>query len=247
MTQMLDMEKVITSVQGLGFERIEHLPGSTFRDNSTVIIIPTRGMIHHKVVVAWQGMIAPMNQKRAILFASGHEVGQAYDEMVQFVMNHKDLGKYKYVLSLEDDNLPQPDAHIKLLETIDWGGYDAVSGIYFTKGPVNMPMAYGDPDEYRKTGILGFQPRNIAQALQAGNVMEVNGIACGCALWRMDMFQNMKPPWFETICEWTPEKGPAVGTQDLIFCGKAKKVGKRFAVDLRVRVGHLDIETGTIY
>jgi hypothetical protein len=70
---MLEAQDVVArlSAPGLGFERVDLLPGSTYRDNSTVIVIPTRGMIHHRVVAAWQGLIAPMNQKRAILFAAG--------------------------------------------------------------------------------------------------------------------------------------------------------------------------------
>jgi len=179
MSAMLPVSDVMQKVEGLGFDRLKHIPGSTFRDVSTVVVIPTRGMIHHKVVQAWQNLIAPMNQKRAIFFASGHEVGLAYDAMIERILADPHLSQWKYVLTLEDDNLPQPDAHIRLLESIAWGDYDAVSGIYFTKGDFNMPMAYGDPDHYARTGELEFRPRDIREALQRGSVMPVNGIAMG--------------------------------------------------------------------
>lgn len=244
---MLKPDEVVAKMGGLGFERIEHIPGSTYRDTSTILVIPTRGMIHHKVVSAIQGLIAPMNQKRAMMFASGDEVGMAYDNMMSNILSNKDLASWKYVMTLEDDNMPPPDAHIRLLESIEWGKYDAVSGIYFTKGDVNMPMAYGNPEQYAKSGVLDFAPRDIREALVNGTIMEVNGIAMGCALWRMDIFKKMEKPWYTTLADVVPNQGVQVMTQDLAFCRKMKLAGLRLAVDFRVKVGHLDINTGTVY
>ena len=232
---------------GKGFDRIESIPGSTYKDSSTVIVIPTRGMIHHRVVAALQGLIAPMNQKRAMIFSAGNEVGQAYDLTIKNILANPELKKWKYVMTLEDDNLPPADAHIRLLETIEWGKFDAVSGIYFTKGDINMPMAYGDPDEYKRTGVLDFRPRDIRAALAAGEIMPVNGIAMGCSLYRMSLFKELEPPWFVSLSDIVPGKGVACMTQDLYFCEQAKRKGKTLAVDLRVRVGHMDVNTGIVY
>jgi hypothetical protein len=241
-----DVVKVMQSA-GLGFERVEHLTGTSYRDCSTVIVIPSRGMIPVKVVQAWQGLIAPMNQKRAMLYATGDEVGVAYNNMIQNVLGNPELSKWKYVMTLEDDNLPPPDAHIRLLETIEQGNYDAVSGIYFTKGEITRPMAYGDPEEYKRTGVLAFEPRDIRAALTKGQIMEVNGIAMGCSLYRMELFREIPKPWFVTVADIVPGKGVQCFTQDLFFCQEAKRRGKRFCVDLRVRVGHLDVNTGVVY
>ncbi len=232
---------------GLGFERVTHIPGSTYQDNSTLILVPTRGKIHHKVVDSMLRLLSPMNQKRALYFCAGDEVGKAYDRMLTNALADPEISKWKYVMTIEDDNLVPMDAHIRLLETIEWGKYDAVSGIYFTKGIASMPMAYGDPEEYRQTGILDFKPRNVADALKHGHVMEVNGIAMGCALWRMELFREIASPWFVTVSDVIPEKGPMAFTQDLYFCNTAKKAGKRFAVDMRVKVGHMDINDGVVY
>lgn len=244
---MVPAVEAMESLTGLGFERVAHIPGTTYKDNSTAIIIPTRGTIHWKVVERWQGLIGPMNQKRAMLFATGDEVGQAYNRMIEFILAHPELSKWKYVLTLEDDNLPPPDAQIRLLESIEATGVDAMSGIYFTKGDVNMPMAYGDPGEFARTGVLDFKPRDVRAAVQQGHIMEVNGIAMGCALWRMDLFRQVPGPWFVTVADFVPGQGTKAFTQDLYFCERAKRVGKRFAVDFRVRVGHLDINTGVVY
>lgn len=235
-------------VLGRGFEQYGVLPGSTFEDNSTVVVVPTRGSISHLAVERWLHLITPMNQKRGWLWASGHEVGRAYDALITQVLAHPQLSTFKYVLTLEDDNLPPPDAHVRLLESIQLGPFDAVSGMYFTKGPISMPMAYGDPEEFRTTGVLDFKPLDVRRALQLGRVVPVNGIAMGCALWRMDLFRQIPPPWFVTVADLVPEKGGVMAmTQDLYFCRRAREAGKTFAVDCRVRVGHLDVASGEVF
>jgi hypothetical protein len=247
--RQLGVEEVKEALSpGLGFERVKNIPGSTYRDNSTVIIVPERSpMFHHRVVQSWQGLISPMNAKRSWLFVINEEVGQAYTNTIKSILAHPELSKWKYIMTLESDNLPPADAHIRLLETIEWGNYDAVSGIYFTKGEINMPQAYGDPTVYKSTGVLDFRPRDIRAALQQGSVMEVNGIAMGCALWHIEMFKQIEPPWFVTVNDVVAGKGASCFTQDLYFCQRAVQAGKRFAVDFRVKVGHMDLNTGLVY
>ena len=247
---MIKMDDAVNLIKGpgVGFDNVDVIPGSTYKDSSTVIVIPSRGMVNHRIITAWQNLIAPMNQKRYSMFAVGHEVGQAYDAMVKVILAHPELSKWKYIMTMEDDNIPPPDAHIRLLESIEHGTkWDAVSGIYFTKGELTMPMAYGDPEEYRATGILDFKPRDIREALKHGHLMEVNGIAMGCALWRMDLFREIPPPWFVTVADVVPGQGIMGFTQDLYFCRQAKLAGKRFLVDFRVKVAHLDINSGIAY
>lgn len=243
---MLSMDKVHGAVQGLGFERIQLIPGSTYKDNSTVVVIPTRGMIHHRVVSAWQNLMAPMNQKRAIMFAVGHEVGRAYDTMISNILAHPELSKWKYILTLEDDNLPPPDAHIRLLESIEEFRFDAVSGIYFTKGPLNLPMFYGNSEEYQRTGVLDFKPQDVREHLKNGHVARCNGIAMGCALWRMDIFRRLPPPWFVTVAD-VVNGAPYAATQDLHMCGSMARAGMTVGVDFRVKVAHMDVASGELF
>jgi hypothetical protein len=244
---MQPIDTAAASLEGLGYERVKVHHGSTYRDTSTIIVCPTRGMVHHRVVQSWQGLIAPMNQKKAFLFASGDEVGRAYDGLIKGILADPQLSTWKYLLTVEDDNLLPADAHIRLLESIEAGPFDAVGGLYWTKGDFNMPMAYGDPAEYARSGVLDFRPRDVRACLEAGQVMEVNGIAMGCTLYRMDLFRELDAPWFVTVADVVPDKGPQAFTQDLYFCERAKRAGKRFAVDMRVRVGHMDTSTGTVF
>ena len=169
---------------------------------------------------------------------TGAEVGKAYDDQVAAILEHPELGKWKYILSVEDDNIVPHDAVLRLCESIELGPFDAVGGLYFVKGEHPQVQCYGDPAEFARTGELDFRPRDIVEAIKGGFVVECNGVAMGCTLYRTQVFRDVPRPWFVT--------SPS-GTQDLAFCGKARRMGKRFAVDTRVRVGHADLESGVIY
>lgn len=245
---MIDITEVAKiRLEGVGFDRTFAIEGSTYKDCSTVIIIPSRDkMIHHKVMNAWDSMLWPMNQQRCKLVVVGDEVGEAYNNTIRGVLAHPQISNWKYVMTLETDNLPPPDAHTRLVETIEAGRFDGVSGIYFTKGEFPMPMAYGDPAEYKATGELKFAPRDIRAALANGQIMPVNGIAMGCSLYRMDLFKQTQYPWFKTLSDLV-DGVPQSFTQDLWACRRWASQGKTFAVDLRVHVGHLDLATDVVY
>lgn len=244
---MIGMDQVKEQAEGRGFEVIEHLRGTTYRDVSTIVLVPTRGMIHQRCANAIHHVISPMNAKRSIMYCEGDEVGHAYNRMIEFVLAHPEVSKWRYVLTIEDDNIPPADAHVRLIESIEAGPFDAVGGLYFTKGEGGMPMCYGDPTEYARTGVLDFRPRDVRAAVQHGHIVECNGIAMGCTLYRMDLFRELPPPWFVTVADVIPNQGAACMTQDLYFCEAARRKGKRFAVDCRVKVGHLDINTGIVW
>ncbi len=76
--------------------------------------------------------------------------------------------------------------------------------------------------------------------------MQVNGTAMGCTLYRMELFREFSPPWFVTVADVIDGQSSGF-TQDLYFAKRLKLAGKRLAVDCRVRVGHLDTNTGMVY
>jgi len=212
--------------------------GKQYRDLSTICVVPTRGMIPARVVESWMGLMSPMNNAFVRLFVSGMEVGDAYNAAVELILNHEQLSKFKYMLTLEEDNMPPPDGLLKLIESMD--EYAAVGGIYFTKGEGGQPMIYGDPK-----AVLSFQP----QIVKPDTVQECNGLGQGFTLFNIDVFRDPKieKPWFKTVQTWDPATGAAVGTQDLHFFSKARKAGYRVACDTRVKVGHLDTDTGIVW
>jgi hypothetical protein len=211
----------------------------SYRDLSTIIICPTRGQIPARVVQSWMGLMRPMNQKViGPLFAIGMEVGQAYTSMIEMILAHPDLSQYKYILTIEEDNMPPADGLLKLYENMD--KYDVIQGLYWTKGEGGQPMIYGDPN---------VMPKNfIPQVPRAGEVQHCNGLGMGFNLFKLDIFKNpnIEKPWFKTVQE-VVSGGARAYTQDLFFFEKAAKEGYKFACDNRVKVGHYDYSTDTVW
>lgn len=210
-----------------------------YRDVSTVCIIPTRGQIPARVVESWWSLMTPMNQKFTRIMVRGMEVGHAYNHALEIILEHPELSKWQYVLTLEEDNMPPPDGLLKLIETLGRHKHlDAVGGLYWTKGEGGMPMIYGDPKK-----PLAFNP----QTPQLDTVQECNGLGMGFTLFRLDLFRRTPAPWFKTVQDYTPGVGSVGATQDLYFFGNARKAGHRFASDNRVKVGHYDASTDTVW
>lgn len=204
--------------------------GQSYRDLSTICVIPTRGLIAVRVVQSWMDLMPPMNQKFFRIFVQGMEVGQAYNSAVENILANPEFKNWKYLLTLEEDNIPPKDGLLKLYESIK--DYDAVSGLYWCKGEGGQPMIYGDPK---------VMPKNfVPQIPRPGEVQECNGLGMGFCLFRLSMFRKVPKPWFVTEQTYTPGIGVRAYTQDLYFYEKAGREGFRFACDNRVLVGHLD-------
>jgi hypothetical protein len=238
--------KVILPSEDIGFHnqdldssRKRLIKSKAYADLSTIIICPTRGVIPARVTSSMISLGKPMNQKViGPIFIEKMEVGEAYEHAISLILNNPDLSKFKYILTIEEDNLPPADGLIKLLETISQGDYDGVGGLYWTKGEGGMPMIYGNPKEFP----LSFKPiLPIPDSIQA-----CNGIAMGFSIFKMEMFTSGKieRPFFKTCNDYAAGK---IYTQDLYFCEKALKAGYRFAVDTRVKVGHFDYENDIVW
>lgn len=216
------------------------LKGNTYRDLSTICVIPTRGMIPAKVVQNWLSMFLPMNQKFIRIFIIGMEVGEAYNHAIEMILQNPELSKWKYVLTLEEDNMPPPDGLLKLYEAMNMD-YDVVGGLYWTKGEGGQPMIYGNPNE----SPLNFIP----QPPTIDTVQRCNGLGMGYTLFKLDIFKDSKipRPFFKTLQEYHPGLGARVYTQDLYFFENAGKLGYKFACDNRCKVGHYDPNTDVVW
>lgn len=205
----------------------------TYKDLSTIIICPTRGQIPAKIVQSWMGLMRPMNQKViGPIFGIAMEVGESYNNMIQSILDNPELSKWKYILTIEEDNAPPADGLLKLYESMDQ--YDVVQGLYWTKGEGGQPMIYGNPS---------VMPKNfIPQMPIPGQVQQCNGLGMGFNLFKLDIFKdpNIPKPWFKTVQEVIPGQGARAYTQDLYFYENAAKAGYKFACDNRVLVGHYD-------
>jgi hypothetical protein len=215
------------------------IKGNTYKDMSTICIVPTRGVIPAKVVQNWMGLMPPMNQKFIRIFMIGMEVGEAYSNAIEQILANPELSKWKYIMTMEEDNMPPPDGLIKLYENID--KYDVISGLYFTKGPGGQPMIYGDP----KSIPLTFIP----QVPQPETIQECNGLGMGFNLFKMEIFKDPRvpKPFFKTQQEYLPGQGVKAYTQDLYFFENIHKLGYKVACDTRIKVGHYDLENDIVW
>lgn len=236
-----------------GFDGLAALEGSNFKDCSTVVIIPTRGKMHEAslsplFVRNLETLATPMNHRRMVLFSAGFTVDEAYNKQIEDILAHPVLSQFKFVLTIEDDNFPLPDAHIRLLESIERTGFDIMAGLYFTKGELNLPMAYGDAEESRKTGFLDLSTLNVLPAVEKRAVLEVNAVPMGFTLWRMDVFRKIPKPWFVTYAEFVEAENAMVRySQDFDMCIRARTAGLRIGVDCRVKIGHFDFSSGEMH
>ena len=212
-------------------------------DQSTICVIPSRGIMPTKVVQNWFGMLTPMNQKFFRICMIGMEVGEAYNSVFEMILNHPELSKWKYVLTLEDDNMVPQDGLLKLLE--DMQEVDVAGGLYWTKGEGGQPMIYGNPAVF---------PRNyIPQQPVPGTLQRCNGLGMGFTIFKLDIFRDLRlntkdmKPWFKTVQEVIPGKGTSAWTQDLFFFEKLNSLGYRIACDTRVLVGHYDLQYDMVW
>lgn len=204
-----------------------------YKDLSSIIIYPALGTIPTKVVSSWMNMYNPPNQRVVRMFAMGMEVGAAYSRTIESILANPELAKYKYIITIEADNIPPPDGVPRLLTQMErHPEYACIGGLYFTKGPGGVPQIWGDP----KDPVLNFRP--LPPKLD--QLVECCGTGMGFNAWRMSMFKDekLRRPWFVT----TSDQKNGCYTQDLYFWTDARKHGYRCAIDCSIKVGHHDHE-----
>jgi hypothetical protein len=221
----------------LTIERLER--DKAWADLSCVILTPASDQCSTRCVASWMGMMKPPNNKTTHLWSIKGEVGEVYSKMVEGILAHPDLGKWKYILTLEHDQSVPPDGLVRLLRRMeDHPEYSAIGGLYFTKGYGGQPQIWGSP----AVPTIDFRPQLPDPA---GGLVECQGTGMGFTAFRIEMFRDsrLRRPWFKTPAN--REEG--VWTQDLYFWSDARKFGYRCAVDCSVKVGHYDAETDIMW
>lgn len=214
------------------------MKGGSWKKQRVIVIIPAGDSIPAKVALSHWNLIFPPNNPSFRILAQGLEVGEAYSQAIQSIIDHPELSQWEYILTIEHDNAPPPDGLLKLLEEMDkHKEFACIGGLYYTKGEGGVPQIWGDP----KDMPLNFRPQlpDIN-----GGLVECNGTGMGFNLWRISMFKDKKlrRPWFVTQAS-----KDGVGTQDLYFWGDARKHGYRCAIDCSVRVGHYDSQNDMMW
>lgn len=279
-------------------ESFNQLPkGRTFQDLSTILVLPTPGVseekktlncsecghaneytavtssgLHPMFVEAWKNkLIRPMNVPFLEMIITGMEVGAAYTQAVEAILSNPALSKFKYILTLEHDNIiplmPGTQGPLMMLYETIAKGFDVAGGLYWTKGVPSLPLIYGDPtqpDPLRPEGMFHVRyaapqqdPKRAGKVNEDGSdwhdgeIVECNGLGMGFTLFKTEIFRDkrLEKPWFKTLGDHGTLEQPGVRqyTQDLYFFQKARALGYRCAVDTRVKLGHLNLQTGEIF
>lgn len=231
---MFDQGGVHNKAPGSG-SRI--LKSGSWKKQRIIKILPADVLIPAKIALSHEQLIYPPNNGVMRLLAQGMEVGDAYSTAIRQILDHPDLGKWEFLLTVEHDNAPPADGVLKLVEQMEkHKELSCISGLYWTKGEGGVPQIWGDPND----PILNFRPQPPDPQ---GGLKECCGTGMGFALWRLSMFKDpaLRQPWFVT------QKDSGVMTQDLYFWTDARKYGYRCAVDCSIAVGHYDHLTDTMW
>lgn len=223
---------------GLHFEQV--IRGDTYRDKSTIMVVPAIAPIPPKVVSAWLSLQTPANQKFTRLLFENCEVADAYNQAVAVILGSDEFRTWKWMLTVETDNIPPPTGLLRLIDDAEETKFDVLGGLYYMKGEGMPSLCFGRVEDMPKN-YRPFEP-------PPRSIVPVNGLGMGFTLFSIEMFKKIPPPWFKTVQEWIPGVGmERHQTQDLYFFDKAAQYGFHFAVDTHVTVGHLDTNTGQIW
>jgi len=152
----------------------------------------------------------------------GRKVASAYDDIVREALRRG----ADYLLTVEDDTFPPPDALVKLLRHIADG--KKVVGAWY---PKRDGTGDGVPI------VLDGNEKRVSLA-HDGKTHEVYTLPMGCSLYSMEVFYRIEQPWFETTdCL----------TQDSFFSQKLRDAGFKLYCDTSIRCKHIDRVTSKVY
>lgn len=209
--------------------------GGSWKKQRVVVIIPSAEMISVTVMMALWNLAFPPNNGVVKIAALGDEVGVAYSNAIESILNHPDLSKWEYVLCIEHDNVVPPDGVVRLVERMEQHPeFAAIGGLYFTKGPGGCAQIWGDV----KDPLINYRPQIPDPT---GGLVECYGVAQGFTMFRLDLFKDsrLRRPWFKTL---NGKEGLGMSTQDLYLWNDLRQYGYRCAIDCSVKVGHQDID-----
>jgi hypothetical protein len=220
-----------------------------YKDQSVIAIIPALNTVATKAAESWMNLMYPPNQKHLTIIPQELEVGYAYSNTIEQILAHPELSKYKYILTMEADNVVPPDGLIKILVQMEaHPEYACIGGLYWTKGGrydgegnwegAGVPQIWGDPTDACGVNFKPMPPR-------VGELVEACGSGMGFNVWRLDVFRDekLRKPWFKTTASTTE----GCFSQDLYFWADARKYGHRVAIDCSVLVGHVDMSSGFVW
>lgn len=166
--------------------------------NRLLIATPTLGNVRIEWVNARYGQIIPTNwsmvqmqQFMNSFVAMRYQVADAQNIIVREAIAQD----FEWLILLEDDTCPPPDALVRFNEYILSAEVPVVSGLYYTKSEPSEPLLY------RGRGTSFYDNWKM------GDKVWVDGVPTGCLLIRVDLLREM---WKDSPEYLTPGSGQRV-------------------------------------
>lgn len=169
-----------------------------------------------------EGLEFPAGVQVKVFNSFDRPVDENYNNIVQEAINDK----ADYLVTVEDDTFPQPDAIVKLYELLKQNPMSAVGAWYPKK------------EESRQGVHIILKDGERTQLKADGGIHEVYTMAMGCSIYPVKMFTEIPYPWFKTT---------AILSQDSFFSQLAREKGYKLLVDTSVKCKHICRITGKIF
>jgi len=198
-----------------------------------LVATPTLGVVRMEWVAARYNQIIPTNWSKTdmIQYMNGYIPlrYQVHDAQNLAVKEAVERG-FEWLLFIEDDTMPPPDALWKFTEYMDKADIPVVSALYFTRSVPPEPMVYrGRGNHYFRDWKLGdrvwVDGVPTGQLLIHGSLLKVMyddspDYSTGNGQHARRVFNNPAQSWFN---EDTGAQETLVGTSDLDWCTRVIK------------------------
>jgi GT2 family glycosyltransferase len=181
----------------------------------TLIAIPTS----RDIEIQCAASIIGMDRGRIGVFCP-----QSYsiDASRNLIVEHAIEIGYDYIMWVDSDMILPKNT----LTTLMSRDKDIVSGVYrhkllFGKNVVAKRFVPNKKDTYEDLTI---------EEVKEPKLIEIDGVGFGCVLTKVDIFRNIKKPWFK----YTPKMG-----EDIYFCRKAQAKGYKVYLDTSIKADHI--------
>ena len=171
-------------------------------------------------------------------FVRGYDVATARNRIAQKAID----GGYDYVMMVDNDVTPKPDALVRLLSH----GEDVVSGYYAHRGADNLydgntcvcKLLQPNGAPYFNYPLESeYSAGEMEQLRQDGGLVRIHGGGMGCILIRTSVFERLFYPWFDWVNYADENRGML--SEDLYFCEKCHAEEIPIYVDPNVPAGHM--------
>ena len=183
----------------------------------TLIAIPTSREIDIQCAASIIGM--ERDGRIGVFCPQSYSIGDSRNLIVQHAL---EIG-YDYIMWVDSDMI-LPKNTLKKLMSHD---KDIVSGVYAYKilGGENAVAK-----RFVKDKVDTYEDIPLKEIRESEKLMEVDGIGFGCVLTKVDIFRNIRKPWFK----YSTKMG-----EDIYFCRKAQAKGYKIFLDTSILCGHV--------